>query len=190
VAHIRDIHIIGAKAFSESTLTDQMELTTGGWLTWYTKSDRYSRTKLNSDLEKLRAYYLNRGYLEFDITATQVTISPDKQTISITITINEGQPYTVTGVRLEGNFLGREAEFRNLVTIKPGSAYTATTSPRPPAPSPTCTAPTATPSRTSSRARRPTARRGRSSWCCWPSRVAARTCAASTWPATRSRATR
>jgi outer membrane protein insertion porin family len=123
VAHIRDIHIIGAKAFSESTLLDQMELTTGGWLTWYTKSDRYSRTKLNSDLEKLRAYYLNRGYLEFDITATQVTISPDKQSITITITVNEGQPYVVTGVRLEGNYLGREAEFRNLVTIKPGAPY-------------------------------------------------------------------
>jgi outer membrane protein insertion porin family len=123
VAHIRDIHIVGAKAFKESTLLDQMELTTGGWLTWYTKSDRYSRTKLNSDLEKLRAYYLNRGYLEFDITSTQVTISPDKQTISITITITEGQPYIVTGVRLEGNFLGREAEFRNLVTIQPGKPY-------------------------------------------------------------------
>jgi outer membrane protein insertion porin family len=120
---IRDIHIVGAKEFKESTLLDQMELTTGGWLTWYTKSDRYSRTKLNSDLEKLRAYYLNRGYLEFDITSTQVTISPDKQTISITITITEGQPYVVTGVRLEGNYLGREAEFRNLVTIQPGKAY-------------------------------------------------------------------
>jgi outer membrane protein insertion porin family len=123
VAHIRDIHIIGSKAFSESKLIDQMDLTTGGWLTWYTKSDRYSRTKLNADLEKLRSFYLNRGYLEFDITSTQVTISPDKQTISITITVNEGQPYVVTGVRLEGNYLGREAEFKNLVTIKPGAAY-------------------------------------------------------------------
>jgi outer membrane protein insertion porin family len=123
VAHIEDIHIVGAKAVSESTLLGQMELTTGTWLTWYTKSDRYSRTKLNSDLEKLRAYYLNRGYLEFDITSTQVTISPDKQSISITITVTEGQPYVVTGVRLEGNFLGREAEFRNLVTIQPGKPY-------------------------------------------------------------------
>jgi outer membrane protein insertion porin family len=123
VAHIRDIHIIGAKAFSESSLLGEMELTTGGWLTWYTKSDRYSRTKLDSDLEKLRAFYLNRGYLEFDITSTQVTISPDKQTISITITINEGQPYVVTGVRLEGNFLGRQPEFEKLVQIRPGKAY-------------------------------------------------------------------
>jgi outer membrane protein insertion porin family len=123
VAHIRDIHIIGSKAFSESKLIDQMDLTTGGWLTWYTKSDRYSRTKLNADLEKLRAFYLNKGYLEFDITSTQVTISPDKQTIAITITVSEGQPYTVTGVRLEGNYLGREAEFQNLVKLKPGASY-------------------------------------------------------------------
>ena len=123
VAHIRDIHIIGSKAFSESKLIDQMDLTTGGWLTWYTKSDRYSRTKLNADLEKLRAFYLNKGYLEFDITGTQVTISPDKQTISVTITVTEGQPYIVTGVRLEGNYLGREAQFKNLIQVKPGANY-------------------------------------------------------------------
>jgi outer membrane protein insertion porin family len=123
VAHIRDIHIIGSKAFKESTLLSQMDLTTGGWLTWYTKSDRYSRTKLNADLEKLRSFYLNKGYLEFDITSTQVTISPDKQTITVTITVSEGQPYTVTGVRLEGNFLGRQAEFENLIRVKPGAAY-------------------------------------------------------------------
>ncbi|MET0383181.1 MAG: outer membrane protein assembly factor BamA [Burkholderiaceae bacterium] len=123
VAYIRDIRIIGSKAFSESKLLGELDLTTGGWLTWYTKSDRYSRTKLNADLEKLRAFYLNRGYLEFDITSTQVTISPDKQTITITITVSEGQPYTVTGVRLEGNYLGRQAAFENLVKLKPGSSY-------------------------------------------------------------------
>ncbi|MEP6504895.1 MAG: outer membrane protein assembly factor BamA, partial [Betaproteobacteria bacterium] len=123
VAHIRDIHIMGSKAFSEDKLISQMDLTSGGWLTWYTKSDRYSRTKLNADLEKLRAFYLNKGYLEFDITSTQVTISPDKQTITVTIVVSEGQPYTVTAVRLEGNYLGREAAFKNLVQLKPGTEY-------------------------------------------------------------------
>ena len=123
VAHIRDIHIVGASAFSESELLGQFDLTAGGWLTWYTKSDRYARTKLNADLEKLRAFYLNKGYLEFDITATQVTISPDKQSISITINITEGQPYTVTAVRLEGNYLGRDAAFRKRVTLTPGEPY-------------------------------------------------------------------
>jgi outer membrane protein insertion porin family len=122
-ARIREISIIGATAFSEASLLGQFELTTPGWLTWYTKSDRYSRVKLNGDLEKLRAYYVNRGYLEFNVESTQVTISPDKQDISIAISIREGQRYTVTGVRLEGDYLGRDDAFRQLVRIEPGAAY-------------------------------------------------------------------
>ncbi len=122
-ARIRDIRITGSSAFSESTLLGQMELTTPGWLTWYTKSDRYSRSALNGDLEKIRAYYVNRGYLEFAVQSTQVTISPDKQDISIAVSISEGQRYTVTGVRLTGDLLGKEAEFESLVRIKPGEAY-------------------------------------------------------------------
>ena len=78
---------------------------------------------MNSDLEKLRAYYFNRGYLEFAIESTQVTISPDKQTISIAISIKEGQPYTVTSVRLEGDYLGKEEEFRSFVLLRPGQPY-------------------------------------------------------------------
>ena len=122
-AQIKEVRIVGATVFSESTLKGLMDLTEGGWLTWYTKSDRYSRAKLNADLETLRAYYVNRGYLEFEVVSTQVTISPDKQSISVAITIKEGQPYTVTGVKLEGQFLGREDEFRSLVLIRPGQAY-------------------------------------------------------------------
>jgi outer membrane protein insertion porin family len=125
VARIGEIHIVGAKVFSESTLLKQFELTTSGWLTWYTKTDRYSRTKLNADLETLRAYYLNRGYLEFNVDSTQVAISPDKQSISVTINVTEGQPYTVTAVRLEGDYLGRNEEFESLVAIKPGEPYQA-----------------------------------------------------------------
>ncbi len=122
-ARINDVRIAGATVFSEKTLLELFELTPSGWFTWYSKSDRYSRTKLNSDLEKLRAYYVNRGYLEFSIESTQVTISPDKQTISLAISIKEGQPYTVTSVRLEGDYLGKEAEFRALVLQRPGQAY-------------------------------------------------------------------
>ncbi len=124
-AKIGEIRITGSHAFSESTLLKQFELAASGWLSWYTKSDRYSRTKLNADLETLRAYYLNRGYLEFNVESTQVAISPDKQTISITINVNEGQPYTVTAVRLEGEYLGRESEFESLISIKPGEPYRA-----------------------------------------------------------------
>ncbi|HLL18866.1 MAG TPA: POTRA domain-containing protein, partial [Rubrivivax sp.] len=84
-AKIQDIRIVGNTVFSESTLLNLFELTKSGWFTWYSKSDRYARSKLNADLEKLRAYYVNRGYLEFAIESTQVTISPDKQSISVAI---------------------------------------------------------------------------------------------------------
>ncbi|MBF5004583.1 outer membrane protein assembly factor BamA [Diaphorobacter caeni] len=122
-AKIKDIKIVGAKAFSEGTLKDQFDQDTGGWLSWYTKSNRYSRAKLNADLETLRSYYLSRGYLEFRIDSTQVAISPDKQDISITVNINEGNPYVVSGVKLEGNYLDRDDEFKSMVTIRPGEPY-------------------------------------------------------------------
>ncbi len=122
-ARIREIRITGVKAFSESALLSMMDLTPGGWLTWYTKSDRYSRSKLNADLEKIRSHYVNRGYLEFAVESSQVTISPDKQDISIAISISEGQPYNVTAVRLEGQFLGREDDFRQRVQVRPGQPY-------------------------------------------------------------------
>ncbi len=125
VAKIKEIRIVGNKVFRESTLRDQFDLDTGNWLSWYTKSDRYSRAKLNADLETLRSYYLSRGYLEFKIDSTQVSISPNKQDITITITITEGERFGVSAVRLEGYFLGRDEEFKSLVTIKPGQAYNA-----------------------------------------------------------------
>jgi outer membrane protein insertion porin family len=122
-ARIKDIRIAGNTVFSESTLLNLFELTPSGLMTWYSKTDRYSRTKLNADLEKLRAYYVNRGYLEFAIESTQVTISPDKQTIAVAISIKEGQPYTVTSVRLEGDYLGKEKEFQAFVLLRTGQPY-------------------------------------------------------------------
>jgi outer membrane protein insertion porin family len=122
-AKITEIRIVGTKVFSESTLLGLLEQTTSGWLTWYTKTDRYSRSKLNADLETIRAYYTNRGYLEVEIESTQVTISPDKQDIAISITMREGQRYTVTAVKLEGDYLGKEEEFSRLVRIRPGQPY-------------------------------------------------------------------
>ncbi|PZP36449.1 MAG: outer membrane protein assembly factor BamA [Roseateles depolymerans] len=122
-AKIHEIRILGSKVFSESTLLGLLEQTTSGWLTWYTKTDRYSRAKLNADLETIGTYYRNRGYLEFAVTSTQVTISPDKQGIDIAITVSEGQPYTVSGIKLEGDYLGREEEFKHLVLLRPGQPY-------------------------------------------------------------------
>ena len=125
IAKIKDIRVVGAKDFSESSLRKLFDLNTGGWLSWYTKSDRYSRVKLNADIETLRSYYLTRGYLDFRVDSTQVAISPNKQEITLTLNITEGQRFVVSGVRLEGNFLGREEEFKSLVTIKPGASYNA-----------------------------------------------------------------
>jgi outer membrane protein insertion porin family len=122
---IREIRIAGNKVFSERTLKSLFELNDGGWLNFYLKGDRYSRAKLNADLETLRAYYQNRGYLEFEIESTQVAISPNKEEITITINVKEGQPYTVTAVKLEGEYLGKEDDFRSLVTIRPGQPYRA-----------------------------------------------------------------
>src|SRR4051812_47544584 len=98
-ARIKEIRLVGNKVFSESTLRGLFDLDTGGFLSWYTKSDRYSRQKLNADEETLRSYYLNRGYLEFRIDSTQVAISPNKQDITITINVTEGERYVVSGVR-------------------------------------------------------------------------------------------
>jgi len=125
VTKIREIRIVGAQAFSEKTLLDLFDLDTGGWLSWYTKSDRYSRAKLNADLETLRSYYLTRGYLEFNIDSTQVALSPDKSSLSITINITEGPRYLVSAVRMEGDYLGKEAEFQSLIRIQPGQPYNA-----------------------------------------------------------------
>ena len=126
-AKINEIRIVGSKAFSESTLRGLFDLDTGGWMSWYTKANRYSRAKLTADTESMRAFYLARGYLEFRIDSTQVAISPDKQDIAITININEGERFLVSGVKLEGNFLNKDEEFKTLVTIRPGEAYNADT---------------------------------------------------------------
>lgn len=124
-AKIGEIRIVGNKAFSESTLKGLFDQDEGTWLSWYTKSNRYSRAKLNGDLETLRSYYLSRGYLEFKVASTQVAISPNKQDISITINVSEGEKFTVSKVNLAGNYLGRENEFKALVAIQAGTAYNA-----------------------------------------------------------------
>ncbi|MDD0814129.1 outer membrane protein assembly factor BamA [Curvibacter sp. HBC28] len=124
-AKIKDIRVVGNQAFSESTLRGLFDLDTGGWLSWYTKSDRYARAKLNADLETLRSYYLSRGYLEFRIDSTQVAISPDKKDISITINVTEGERFVVSSVKLEGDYLGKEEEFKSLVSIRAGEPYNA-----------------------------------------------------------------
>jgi outer membrane protein insertion porin family len=124
-AKINEIRVVGNKTFSESTLRGLFDQDTGGWLSWYTKSDRYSRAKLNADIETLKSYYLTRGYMEFRIDSTQVAISPNKKDISITINVTEGDRFVVSAVKLEGNYLGKDDEFKSLVTVRPGQTYNA-----------------------------------------------------------------
>ncbi|MFM7483272.1 MAG: outer membrane protein assembly factor BamA, partial [Burkholderiaceae bacterium] len=123
VARIRQIKIIGNQAFKEDELRDQLKMSTPGWFTWYAKADQYSRQKLAGDIEALRSYYLNRGYLEMQVDSTQVSISPDKKDIFITINISEGKKFKVTRVKLDGEMRGREQELAGLVTLKAGDAY-------------------------------------------------------------------
>ncbi len=122
-AKIRRISIVGNKAFDEKTLLDQFRLSTPTWLSWYTRADQYSREKFSGDLEALRSFYLNRGYLEFSIDSTQVSISPDKEDVYLTIAITEGKIYRVSDVKLSGQLLGRDEEFRSLMLLKPGDTF-------------------------------------------------------------------
>ena len=123
VSKIVDINIIGAKAFSESTLLKEFELSTGGWFSWFTKEDQYSKQKLSGDLEKLRSYYLNRGYLEFNIDSTQVSITPDKEKIYITLAITEGPVYKLGEIKFSGELKIPEAEMRALLLFRPGETF-------------------------------------------------------------------
>lgn len=123
IAKIKQINIIGTKAYDEDDLLDLFVLRTPGWFTWYTKNDQYSKQKLTGDLETLRSYYLDRGYLEFNVESTQVAISPDKQDIYITINISEGDKYAVSSVKLAGDLLLPEEELIKLVKVKPGESY-------------------------------------------------------------------
>ncbi len=123
VARIQGIRIVGNKIFSESTLRGLFDQDAGGWLSWYTKSDRYSRAKLNADIEALRSYYLSRGYLEFQVNSTQVAIAPNKQDVSVTINITEGECFVVSRIKLAGNYLEKQAEFQSQVLIRVGEPY-------------------------------------------------------------------
>ena len=123
VAKIAKINIVGAQAFPEGALIKEMQLSTPGWFTWYTKNDQYSKQKLQGDLETLRSYYTNRGYLEFQVDSTQVSITPDKEQIYITINISEGPKYSVGDIRLAGELLLPEADMMRLILIRSGDVY-------------------------------------------------------------------
>ena len=122
-ARIRQISIVGNTKFSDKELRQLLQLNTKGWFSWYTKADQYSKTKLTGDIEAIKSFYLNRGYLEANVESTQVSITPDKKDIYVTINISEGEQYKVAGVKIEGETFGREEELKSLILLRPGAIY-------------------------------------------------------------------
>ena len=122
-AKIKQINIVGVKSYPEKDLLDLFQLQTPNWISWYTKNDQYSKQKLSADLETLRSHYLNRGFLEFNIESTQVSISPDKNDIYITINVSEGERYVVSSIKLAGDLTLPEDELRSAMKIKPGDIF-------------------------------------------------------------------
>jgi outer membrane protein insertion porin family len=126
IARIRQINIVGNKTFSDKELRDAMKLSTSGWFTWYSKADQYSKTKLTGDIEAIKSFYLDRGYLEATVESTQVSITPDKKDIYLTVNITEGEKYNVADIKMDGELFGREAELKQLILLKKGDVYNGT----------------------------------------------------------------
>ncbi|MEQ1487983.1 MAG: outer membrane protein assembly factor BamA, partial [Methylotenera sp.] len=123
VSKIRSINIVGNQAFTMDDLRAEFLLTTPNWMSWWNKDDQYSKQKLNADLETLRSFYMNKGYLEFNIDSTQVSITPDKKDIYITVNITEGEKYTISEVKLAGESIVPDAELQQLVEFKKGDTF-------------------------------------------------------------------
>ncbi len=122
-AAIHHINIIGNKAFSDSRLRDLFELKTSDWWTSLFNDDKYSREKLSGDLEKLRSFYLDHGYIKFSIDSTQVSLSPDKKQVFITIAITEGPQYKIRDFAIKGKTILPRKDLRKLVLVKPGEVF-------------------------------------------------------------------
>ncbi|MFS2122349.1 outer membrane protein assembly factor BamA [Pseudomonas sp. Pseusp97] len=123
VAAIAHVNVVGNTVFSEEDLTDLFELKTTNWLSFFKNDDKYSREKLSGDLERLRSYYLDRGYIHMDIASTQVSITPDKKHVYITVNVNEGEKYTVSDVKLSGDLKVPEEEVKKLLLVKKGQVF-------------------------------------------------------------------
>jgi len=122
-ARIRQINLVGNEQFTEKEVLESFELKTPGWLSWYKQDDRYSRESLQGDLEKLRSFYMDRGYANFEVSSTQVAIAPEKDDIFITVNIREGQVFKVSAVKLAGTFVVPEAQLQRLLLVEKGQTF-------------------------------------------------------------------
>jgi outer membrane protein insertion porin family len=123
IARIKRINFVGNKTVRDGVLLDEMKLNTGGWFSFFSKSDQYSSLQLSADLESVRSYYLDRGYIKFNIDSTQVSITPDKKAVYITINLTEGDQYTISAVKIAGHPIVAQAELLKIITIKPGEIF-------------------------------------------------------------------
>ena len=123
VATISHINVVGNTVFPQDDVLDLFELKESGWFSFFGSSDKYSREKLSGDLERLRSYYLDRGYINFNITSTQVAISPDKQHVYITVNVDEGDKYTISDVKLAGDLIISEDEAQKLLLAKKDQTF-------------------------------------------------------------------
>ena len=123
VAAIKHINVVGNTVFDQSELDDQFTLKTTNWLSFFKNDDKYAREKLSGDLERLRSYYLDRGYINMEIVSTQVSITPDKKQVYITVNINEGDKYTVGKVSLRGDLKVTEEQINALLLVKEGQVF-------------------------------------------------------------------
>ena len=123
VASIKNVNVVGNTVFTNDELTDLFELKSSNMLSFFRNDDKYSREKLSGDLERLRSWYLDRGYINMDIASTQVSITPDKKNVYVTVNVNEGELYTVSDVKLSGDLVVAEPEVRSLLLIEPGQVF-------------------------------------------------------------------
>jgi outer membrane protein insertion porin family len=123
IARIKDIKILGAKRFSEKQIIAQMNSRTPTWMSWFTKSDRYAKEKLNADIEQIRSFYLGQGYFEFAVESSQVTLSPDRQDVFLTIVVNEGEQFSIDKITIKGGTAEQIADLEKLINTKPGAVF-------------------------------------------------------------------
>jgi len=123
VASIKSINVVGNTVFSTDDLVDLFELKSSGLLSFIRSDDKYSREKLSGDLERLRSWYLDRGYINMNIASTQVTITPDKENVYVTVNIDEGDLYTVSDVNLSGDLVVPEGDVRSLLLVESGQIF-------------------------------------------------------------------
>ncbi|RMO45854.1 OMP85 family outer membrane protein [Pseudomonas savastanoi pv. glycinea] len=123
VASIQHINVVGNTVFSDEELADQFQLKTSNWLSFFKNDDKYAREKLSGDLERFRSWYLDRGYINMDINSTQVSLTPDKKGVFITVNITEGERYTVGSVKLGGDLKVPQDQLEQLILVKPGQVF-------------------------------------------------------------------